>query len=37
MIEAAHDLAQAVARADGGDSPEVEHAKAEIARIRAHG
>jgi RsiW-degrading membrane proteinase PrsW (M82 family) len=37
LVEAAHDLAKALARSGGGDSPEVEHARAEIARIRAYG
>lgn len=37
VISAAHDLAQALARAGGHDSAEVVHARAEIARIRAPG
>ena len=35
MVEAAHDLAKALARAGGDDSGEVNHARSEIARIRA--
>jgi RsiW-degrading membrane proteinase PrsW (M82 family) len=37
LISAAHDLVKALARAGGRDSPEVQHARAEIARIRALG
>jgi RsiW-degrading membrane proteinase PrsW (M82 family) len=37
MIAAAHDLTRALARAGGTDSPEVQHARAEVARIRAVG
>jgi RsiW-degrading membrane proteinase PrsW (M82 family) len=36
VLEAANDLAQAIARAGGHDSEAVDHARAEIERLRAH-
>ncbi|HZX09108.1 PrsW family intramembrane metalloprotease [Kribbella sp.] len=33
-LEAANDLAQEIARANGGDSPGVDHARSELARIQ---
>lgn len=37
VVAAAHDLSKALARAGGADSPEVEHVRGEIARIRVYG
>ncbi len=36
VLRAARDLAEDLAASDGADSPEVEHSRAEISRLRAH-
>ncbi len=37
LVEAARDLAHEIARADGNDTPEVEHARSELRRLRGTG